>query len=93
MSGNLSAIGGVIGGLLVALLLLPISVGGTGSHCSGSCSDCLRLPSLQLSFLRLRIGIRSTNVGSLLRASVVRAARSIAFESLGRSIDIEMRDI
>jgi hypothetical protein len=31
MRGNLSTVGGVIGGLLVALLLLPISVGGTGS--------------------------------------------------------------
>jgi len=28
---NLSTIAGIIGGLLVVLLLLPISVGGTGS--------------------------------------------------------------
>jgi uncharacterized membrane protein YccC len=31
MNNNLSTIAGSIGGLLVALLLLPISVGGTGS--------------------------------------------------------------
>jgi hypothetical protein len=31
MNNNLSTIAGVIGGLLVVLLLLPISVGGTGS--------------------------------------------------------------
>jgi len=31
MNENLSTIAGIIGGLLVALLLLPISVGGTGS--------------------------------------------------------------
>ena len=31
MNNNLSTIASIIGGLLVALLLLPISVGGTGS--------------------------------------------------------------
>jgi hypothetical protein len=31
MSRNLSTIGGIIGGLLVVLLLLPISFGGTRS--------------------------------------------------------------
>jgi hypothetical protein len=31
MNDNLSTVAGIIGGLLLALLLLPISVGGTGS--------------------------------------------------------------
>jgi len=31
MNQNLSTIGGIIGGLLLVLLLLPILVGGTGS--------------------------------------------------------------
>ena len=32
MNNNLSTIAGIIGGLLIALLLLPISVGGTGTE-------------------------------------------------------------
>ena len=32
MNNNLSTIAGIIGGLLVALLLVPISVGGTGTE-------------------------------------------------------------
>lgn len=31
MDGNLSTVAGVIGGLLIVLVLLPVLVGGTGS--------------------------------------------------------------